>query len=37
MQSGLGFHPYFPHRERTALTFNAKGYWEADEEQLPTD
>lgn len=33
---GLGLHPYFPKRERSAITLNVARRWEADATVLPT-
>jgi len=33
---GLGWHPYFPRDDATALGFRAEGLWQTDSTQLPT-
>ena len=33
---GLGFHPWFPRDHQTKIQFNARGYWEQDEDHCST-
>lgn len=37
MPSGLGHHPYFPHRRGTRLTTRVDAMWASDAELLPTE
>lgn len=35
--AGLGWHPYFPHLNRTTLGFSSDAFWLAGPDHLPTD
>ncbi len=35
--AGLGWHPYFPHLDRTALRFSCEAFWLEGPDHLPTD
>jgi aldose 1-epimerase len=37
MPLGLGFHPFFPHRDSATITLSTSALWQADASLLPTE